>query len=68
MLVAAGHRAAAVFNRSNMVLSHFGGADGLPFGLDYLTDLFLDRHSLEQRVDALFNFRVEANRRLALRP
>ena len=34
----------------------------LPFGLDDLTDLFLDRHLFELAVDAIFDFRVEANR------
>jgi len=68
MLVAARHRTAAVFNRSDMVLCDLGGADRLPFRLDDLTDSFLDRHPLEEAVDPLFHSRVEADRRLTLRP
>ena len=68
MLVASRYRAAAVFDRADVVLGHFLGRDCLPFRLDYLTNLLLDAHLGEHFRDPGFCRQVEADRRIRCRP
>ncbi len=68
MLVAARDRAAAVFDRADMILRDFLGLDRLPFRLDDLADLFFNRHGGNDFRDTRFHGGVETDRRLGLWP
>ncbi len=68
MFVAAGHRAAAVLDRADMILRHLFRLDRFPFRLDDLTDLFLDRHLRQHIGDALLDDGIKADGRFGDRP
>ncbi len=68
MFVAAGHRAAAIFDRADMKGCDLLRLDRFPLRLNDLANFFFDRHLCQQSVDARFDFGVEAYGRLGHGP